>query len=321
MIIKLLEPLLVDEKIIKELSKKFKEEGYVFVAYHKKPNGIDELIERIEDADIVIIGNYPLPNDVIRKAKNLKMISVAFTGYDHIGLEAVKEKNITLCNSAGYSDISVSELSLGFAINLLRNVLEGDNSTRKRGTNKGMFGNQLYGKTVGIVGCGKIGKKTANLYNAFNCDVIGYDPYVSEEELKSNNIKKVNIDKLLSDSDVISLHLPSNEETLNFIDKEKLLKMKETAILINVARGAVVDNNALADALNEGVIRSAAIDVFDMEPPIPTEYKLLKARNTLFTPHVAYGTKESMILRAEFAFNNVYEYIDGKEMKNKINVC
>ncbi len=317
MLIKLLEPLLVEQEIIEKYKEKIESMGHNFVMYDRKPFDMQELAERIDDADIAIVASYPMPSDIIQNAKNLKMLSVAFTGMEHIGLKGAKEKGVTVCNSAGYSNIAVSELAVGLAINILRNILIGDNATRMQGTSKGLFGTILAGKTVGIIGCGKIGKKTAQLFNAFGCKVIGYTKDEEAEELKKHNIEKVDIDTLLRSSDIISLHIPAKEDTINFIDKEKLCKMKKTAILINTARGAVVDNDALAEALNKGIIRGAGIDVFDMEPPIPSEYKLLKAKNTLFTPHVAYATNESMLLRAEIAFENVFKYLEGN-VQNKI---
>ncbi len=317
MLIKLLEPLLVEQKIIEEYKSKIESMGHKFIAYNTKPIDICELEERIADADIAIISSYPVPKDIICNAQKLKLLSIAFTGVDHIGLDGAKKNNVKICNSAGYSDIAVSELAVGLSINILRKILIGDNATRRQGTSKGLFGSVLHGKTVGIVGCGNIGKRTAKLFNAFDCKVLGTSIKDTEEDLKKYKIEKVDIDTLLKNSDIVSLHIPAKEDTINFIDKEKLCKMKNTAILINTARGAVVDNGALADALNNGEIRGAGIDVFDMEPPIPSEYKLLKAKNTLFTPHIAYATEESMLLRAQIAFENVFCYLDG-DIQNEI---
>ena len=120
------------------------------------------------------------------------------------------------------------------------------------------------------------------------------------------------LDEVLKTSDIVSLHIPATAETKQFINKEKIALMKKSAILINCARGAVVDNTALAEALNAGDIAGAAIDVFDMEPPIPADYPLLSAKNTLLTPHVAFASKESMIRRANIVFDNLYAYLEGK---------
>ncbi len=317
MLIKLIEPLLVDDIVIDKFKNKLESMGHTFIQYKGKPIDIAELSKRIEGADIAIIGNFTIPRDVILNAENLKFISVAFTGVDHIDLESAKKRNIKISNAVGYSDTAVSELVIGLAINLYRKIQLADGATRHHGTSKGIIGSVLKGKTVGIIGCGRIGKETGQLFNAFGCQVIGYSPRQKEEDLEQAAIKKVDLDTLLSKSDIISLHIPANEDNINFIDKYKLSKMKKSAILINTARGAVVDNNALADALNSGEINGAGIDVFDMEPPIPKEYKLLNAKNTLFTPHIAYATKESMILRANIAFDNVLSYLNGK-LENEI---
>ncbi len=317
MLIKVLEPLLVDNLVINNFKEKLESMGHELVSYSTKPFDFTELNERCEDADIAIIGSFPMPDEVITNAKNLKLISVGFTGVDHIGLEVAKKNNIKVCNAAGYSDIAVAELVVGLTINLYRKIQLGNSATRQQGTNKGIFGSVLNGKTVGIVGCGRIGKKTAGFFNVFGCKVIGYSPSQDAETLKSHSIEKVDIDTLLSTADIISLHIPAREDTVNFINKERIGKMKKTAVLINTARGSVIDNDALADALNEERIRGAGIDVFDMEPPIPKEYKLLKAKNTLFTPHIAYATEESMILRANIVFNNVFAFLEGK-IQNEI---
>ena len=141
-------------------------------------------------------------------------------------------------------------------------------------------------------------------------NLIGYDIAENPKALELG-LKYVDIDTLMKTSDIISLHLPLNDSTRGFISKEKLSLMKETGILINCARGAVVDNNALAQILNEEKIAGAGIDVFDMEPPIPSDYPLLNAKNTILTPHVAFASHESMIIRAEIAFDNVNKYLAG----------
>lgn len=169
---------------------------------------------------------------------------------------------------------------------------------------------------MGIIGCGKIGLKTAKLFQAFGARVIAYARH-EREEVKAQGIEYVDLDTLLSESDIVSLHTPANAETKGMISAEKIAKMKPSAIFINCARGSIVDNQALADALNEGRIAGTAIDVFDMEPPIPEDYPLLHAKNTLLTPHVAFLTKESMIRRAEIEFENVVAFVEGK-VRNEV---
>lgn len=314
--ISLLEPIGIPEEMISEFSDKLKSMGHGFTYYDTKTTDVEELKRRSSGQDIVMIANNPYLDDVVRSAASLKMIAVAFTGIDHVGIEACREKNITICNCAGYSNTSVSELVLGMTINALRKFGECDAAVRSGKTSAGLIGTEIEGKTVGIIGCGQIGFKTAKLFKAFGADVIAYARH-EREEVKAEGIRYVDIDTLMSESDIISLHIPSNAETKSFIDADKIAKMKPSAIFINCARGPIVDNAALAEALNEGRIAGAAIDVFDMEPPIPQDYPLLHAKNTILTPHVAFLTKEAMIRRAETEFSNVLAYIDGKPQ----NVC
>lgn len=306
--IKLIEPLGVSKEIIEDLAKPIINAGHEFTSYETKSQDAKEQKERIEDADIAIIANSPLSSDVIRIAKQLRYISVAFAGIDHVGEEAVKEQDIQIKNAAGYCDDAVAELALGLTLGLLRNVLKGDNAVRSGGTIAGLIGNELRDKTVGIVGTGRIGERTAELFKAFKCNVIAYSrrENVQRDDL---SIQYMSLEDVMSKSDVVSLHVPLNSSTKGIINKELIDSMKSTALLVNVARGAVVDNSALALALNENRIAGAGIDVFDMEPPIPSDYPLLSAKNTILTPHVAYATDESIKRRASIAFENVYGWL------------
>jgi D-3-phosphoglycerate dehydrogenase len=317
MIIKLLEPLNIEKELLEAFEVKCRENGHLFKYFDTVANTDEELINRAEQAEIIIIANRPISNEVIRALPRLKMISVAFTGIDHVGVEACNERKILICNAAGYSDISVSELTIGLTLSVLRSISVGDVLTKSSKTIGGFIGNELRGKTVGIVGLGRIGKEVAKLFSAFGCTLLGYD--IDENHEPIQNIKYVDIDELMMVSDIVTLHFPFNKDTKKFISKQKLELMKETAVLINCARGGVVDNDALADLLNDGKIAGSGIDVFDMEPPIPNDYPLLKAKNTVLTPHVAYATKESMIKRADIVFDNVLSYIN-KHPKNVVKI-
>ena len=311
--ISLLEPIGIDKALMDELSAPLIEEGHEFIFYDNKTTDTEELYNRAKDSDIVMIANNPLPDSVIERCEKIKMLDVAFTGIDHVGQKACKEKGVVICNAAGYSNETVSELAVGMAINLLRKVNAGDKAVREGKTlaSAGLMGTELGTKTVGIIGTGRIGIMTAKLFKAFGCRVIGYSRTKKEEAVQAG-IEYTELDELLKIGDIVSLHVPSTAETKGFLSRERISLMKQTAILINCARGAVVDNEALAEALNSDKIAGAAIDVFDMEPPIPADYPLLKAKNTLLTPHVAFASKESMIRRAHIVFDNLYAYLEGK---------
>ena len=279
--------------------------GHNFTYYNAKTTDINELIKRSKDQDIVMIANNPYPGEVIEQANNLKLIAVAFAGIDHVDLKACKERNIEVLNCPNYSNVAVSELVIGLTLNLLRKINQADSTTRNSQTNSLLIGEELNNKTIGIIGLGKIGNRTADLFNAFGCKVLAYQ----RKPINNPNVTQVTLNELLSQSDIISLHIPYNEETYHFIDEDKIKMMKKDAILINCARGPVVDNIALAKALNEERIKGAGIDVFDYEPPLNADYPLLNAKNTILTPHLAYFTKEAMIKRANIEFNNVIEYL------------
>lgn len=311
MLIKLLEPLRVPESLIDELASSLKEAGHEFVYYDEKTTDTGELAERSEDADIVMIANNPYPKEAFEKAANLKLINVAFTGVDHVDQEAAKEQDVQIANAAGYSNTAVSELVLGLTIDVLRKISFGNESVRQGEEVTLYQGNEIKGKTVGIIGTGSIGLETARLFKAFGANLLGYNRS-EKEEAKKLGLEYVALDELLEQSDIVTVHLPMNAETENTLSREKLELMQESAILINAARGPIIDNDALADLLNTDKIAGAGIDVFDMEPPIPTDYPLLKAKNAVLTPHIAYLTDESMVTRAHIAFENTEKFIAGE---------
>ncbi|MBQ7644258.1 MAG: hydroxyacid dehydrogenase [Spirochaetales bacterium] len=314
--ISLLEPLGVPQSMIEELSAPIKAKGHSFTYYDTKTTDIEELKRRSAGQDIVMIANNKYPSEVVESSKDLKMLAVAFTGIDHVGLDACKKNNVLVCNCAGYSNVCVSEQAVGMAISLMRFFNTCDKTVREGGTSAGLAGTEISGKRVGLIGCGQIGTMTAKLFLAFGSEVVAY-ARTKRPEVEALGVRYVTLDELLSTSDIISLHTPNNASTKGMIGKDEIAKMKKSALFINCARGPIVDNKALADALNEGRIAGAAIDVYDMEPPIPADYPLLNAKNTLLTPHVAFLTKEAMVRRAKIEFNNVLSYLDGKPE----NVC
>ena len=314
--ISLLEPIGISQAVLDELSQGLKDRGHEFCYYDTKTTDVEELKKRTAGCDIVMIANNPYPAEVIESADALKMISVAFTGIDHIGVQACRDKDIMICNAAGYSNQTVAELVIGMAIDGLRNVAKANEVVRKGGTSAGIGGREICGRTVGIIGLGKIGLVAAKLFLAFGAKVIAYNRSQSEEA-KALGIEYKSLEEVLSESDIVSLNMPLNDSTRGFISADKIALMKPDAVFINCARGPIVDNEALAKALNEDKLGFACLDVFDMEPPIPEDYPMLHAKNTLLTPHQAFISEESMIRRAKIAFDNVYQYLDGAP----VNVC
>ncbi len=307
----LLESLGISDALLSEYAEKLAEKGHEFKAYPKDTD-ISVQIERAKDADVIMIANMPLSGEVIRACKNLKFIDVAFTGVDHVDLAAAKECGVKVSNASGYSTQSVAELAIGMMLSLLRNVPQVDARARAGQTKDGLVGTELRGKTVGIVGAGKIGQNTARICKAFGCRIIAYNPRPKEAE--EGLMEFVDLDTLTKEADIISLNCPLNDSTRGMFGKERIAMMKKTALLINVARGPVVDSQALADALNEGRIAGAGIDVFEMEPPVPTDHPLLHTPNTIVTPHVAFASKEAMVLRAEIVFDSLDKFMAGNQI-------
>lgn len=310
MLVKLLEPLNVPNEQIEKYAQEIKDLGHEFVYYDEKTTDADELAKRSEGADVIMIANNPYPTEVINQNEQLKLINVAFTGVDHVGIADANNQDIIISNAAGYADQAVAELAIGLVLDLYRGITAGDADIRQTEPYQAFQGREIAGKTVGIVGTGKIGLMTAKLFAAFGAKLIGYD--VSENpEAKELGLEYVSLDELMTQADIVSLHVPLIPSTRGMISAEKIALMKTDAILINTARGPVVDNDALADALNNGEIAAAGVDVFDMEPPIPGDYKLLNAKNTVLTPHVAFLSDESMERRAKIAFDNTVSFLKG----------
>ncbi|XMB86844.1 NAD(P)-dependent oxidoreductase [Mycoplasmatota bacterium WC44] len=309
----MLEPLSVPKSVISSLSKQLVDEGHEFISCLDSISE-EEKLYRAKDADIIIVTNGLLSEDIINAAPNLKLISVGFTGVDHIPT-ICRNKNVIVSNSQGYATIPTAELAVTLMLMRTRNVVETMNKCKTSETKTGLVGSELSYKTVGIVGTGMIGKQTAKLLKGFNVNLLGYD--ISEnKEAKEIGINYVSLEKLFKESDFISLHLPLLDSTKGLVNEELLNLMKDNAILINCARGPIIDSRALVNAINRGIIRGAGVDVYEIEPPLPTNHQLLNNDKIYTTPHIAFASKESMVRRAEIVFNNVYAYING----NPINV-
>ena len=308
-----MEPLGVSETLLQSLAEPFKAEGYELVVYGTKETNQIKLLDRVRQASIIILANQPLSGEIIRQCPNLEFISVAFTGVDHIDLEACREKGIIVSNAAGYSTQAVTELVFGLAISVLRHVLPCDGRTRTGGTKDGLPGFELHGKTFGIVGTGAIGSAVARIAKAFGCKVIAYNRS-EKPELAAEGITFTDLDTVVQEADILSLHVPLTEETRHVIDARRIDMMKDTAVLINTARGPVVDNEALAKALHARKLRGAGIDVFEVEPPIPIDHPLCDAPRTVLTPHIAFASQEAFVTRAHIVMDNIVAFLNGEPM-------
>ena len=306
------QPLGISKNYLHELSDALEKEGYTITAYESVPKDQDELGHRLSDADLAVIANYPLKKEALQQASSLQYVCVAFTGVDHVDIPYCQEKGIAVSNCAGYSTESVAELTFGLILSLYRKLKEADQATRNSKTNAGLMGIEIAGKKLGIIGTGAIGQRVADIGSAFGATVYGYN-----RSHKASNITYTDLDTLLSTCDIVTVHLPLNQETHHLLSREKLSLMKKDAILINTARGGVIDNAALAELLKEGKIAGAGIDVYDGEPPLAKDDPLLLAPHTVLAPHVGFDTEEAMQRRAIIVFDNIKSYLQGKQ-KNVI---
>lgn len=308
----LLESLAISDEVLQKYVQPFVDAGHTFIAYEKNTDQA-VIADRVRDADVIMLANMPLSGEVIDACHNLKFIDVAFTGVDHIALKHAERKKVSVSNASGYSNESVAELVIGMALSLLRNVRQVEARCRAGETKEGLVGRELRGKTVGIVGTGAIGQRAAELFHCFGCKIIACDksqkeiPYITYKELE----------EVLREADIVTLHCPLTEDTKALINRERIGLMKKGSYLINAARGPIVDSDALAEALNGGKLAGAGVDVFEVEPPLPKEHPLLHAKNMIVTPHIAFASEESMMLRAEIVFRNLEQWMQGNQM-NKI---
>ncbi|MDO5423557.1 MAG: 2-hydroxyacid dehydrogenase [Eubacteriales bacterium] len=303
----IIEPLGVQKETLLALAGQALGDAVEVVYYDTKVTDDETLIARGKDADIIVEANLPLNANVIRGFEKLKLLSVAFTGIDHVAMDACREKNVCVCNCAGYSNCAVADLVFGMLIALYRNLIPCNEVVRREGTKDGLVGFELEGKKFGVIGAGAIGTRVMRIAQAFGCEVYAYSRTVKEIP----GVTFVSLEELLSTCDVVSLHVPATPETKGLINEKTLALMKESAVLINTARGPVVDSQALADALKAGKIAGAAVDVFEMEPPVPAGHPLLGAPNLIATPHVAFATKEALEKRAVIVFENVKQWMAG----------
>ena len=296
-----LEPLGLKVSLIEEACAGLKKQGHEVVIYPDRNENIDELKRRAEGAEVIIESNIPLRKDFLDACPKLKMLSIAFTGLDHIDMEECQRRGIIVKNAAGYSTEAVAELAIAMMVDVYRKVVENDRITRECQRKGIMPGREIGGKTVGIIGMGNIGQRVAKLLNAYGCKVLAWNRTPKTVE----GVTFVDKETMLKESDIVTLHIALNNETRDFITVKELQLMKPSAILINTARGPVVNEQALADALKSGVIAGAATDVYGAEPPLKQDNPLFDAPNLVMLPHIGFATEEAFILRLGIVIKNL----------------
>ena len=292
----------------------------------------EKLFSYLQKADIVI-GDYTMQIRITREMcqamHKVKLIMQPSTGYDHIDVDACTEKGIPLANIGGANTVSVAEYTVMAALALLRRLVEAhERTTRGEWAQREMMWKtfELNGKTWGVIGLGRIGREVATRVRAFNVKLIYYDKIRFPREVEERyGAEYAPLHELLRESDVVSIHVPLTPETKNLINERELKMMKPTAILINTSRGEVVNEEALARALDEGWISGAAVDVYSREPiepehPLLKLIKLKKDVNLILTPHIAGATTESSVRIGEVVLENIVRVLKGEKPINVVNM-
>ena len=272
----------------------------------------EQIAEKIGNFNVVVVrGRTKLVKELIEKADNCQIIARVGVGLDNIDEDAAKVKNIRVINAVEGAITAVAELVVGLMLSMAREIPRADREIRNGNwIKKEMMGSELKGKYLGIIGLGNIGKRLGRLARALNMNIIGYDIVPINDELsKEVGLMKADLDTLLASSDYVSLHVPLLDSTKHMINAEKLRLMKKTAHIVNTSRGGVIDEEALYNALKDGNLESAALDVFEIEPA--TGNKLANLPNFIATPHIGAQTKEAQSLAANVIAEKIIQLLRG----------
>ncbi|NLN14307.1 MAG: D-2-hydroxyacid dehydrogenase [Tissierellia bacterium] len=282
--------------------------------------GADLIIDRARDADVILTNKTPLSREILENLPKLKYIGVLATGYNIIDIEAAKERGIVVTNIPNYGTTAVAQMTIALLLELCNRV-----GVHSDSVFKGEWSNnidwcywkfplvELDGKTMGIIGYGRIGQATARVAEALGMKIMAYSP--SKRKQAGNNVEFADLDTIFREADVVSLHCPLTESNRGMINKESIGKMKDGVMIINTARGPLIVEEDLAEALNSGKVAGAALDVVSVEP-IEEDNPLLKAKNCIITPHIAWAAKETRARLMNIAADNLEKFIEG----NPINV-
>ena len=272
----------------------------------------EKILETVSNYNIIIVrSRTTITKEIIDKANNCKIIARVGVGLDNVDQDAAKAKNIRVINAVEGAMNAVAELVLGLMLSLARQTARGDRGIRSgKWLKKELMGTELRGKYLGIIGMGNIGKRLGRLAKALNMNIIGYDVIPIDEEFsKEVGLMKADLNTLLQSSDYISIHVPLLDSTYHLIDAQKMETMKKTAKIINTSRGGVIDEDALYDALKNGKLGGAALDVFEKEPA--TNHKLTELENVILTPHIGAQTKEAQSLAANVIGEKIIQILRG----------
>jgi len=281
----------------------------------------EELISLIPEYEVLLVRSETKVNgEIVAAGKRLKLIGRAGTGVDNIDVNAATKSGILVLNVPGGNTIAAAEHTFALLLALARNIPQGDASLKQGKWERSKFvGSELYGKTLSLLGLGRVGKEVALKALAFGMRVLAFDPYVSFEYAKNIGVKLVNFEEALKEADFLSLHLPLNEQTKGLINRNTISQMKDGVRIVNCARGGIIEEEALIEALKSGKVTSAALDVFSKEPP-PPDSPFLKLENVIVTPHLGASTEEAQERVAQEIAQAVIDYFEKNVIYNAVNL-
>lgn len=331
---------------VKEIEHKFLEENkpdeceFIYISSPLSKDSQSE-IEFAKDAEILsVFTSSRVSGNLLEKFPKLKLITTRSTGFNNVDLEYCTQKGINVCNVPAYGEVTVAEYAFALLLNVIRKVNTAYFDLKKGEINLEKYrGKDLQGKTIGIIGMGSIGSHTAKIAYGFGMNILTYDPLPNEALREKLGVKYVELDELYKSSDIISLHAPSKKENFHMINDEAFSRMKDGVIIINTARGEIMDTNALYRALLSGKVAGAGLDVLECEEIIAHEelflskidcvdknclaktlinHKLLDMPNVVVTPHIAFDTEEAVYRILQTTMTNINSYVHGK-IVNKVN--
>ncbi|WP_434629407.1 phosphoglycerate dehydrogenase [Thermoanaerobacterium thermosaccharolyticum] len=276
------------------------------------PLNENELKELIKDVDGVIVGIDKLTKDVLNKAEKLKVITKYGVGLDNIDVDYAKKLGIKITYTPGANKDSVADLVFALMLGLSRDLLKLDSTVRNNKWNK-IIGTEVYGKTIGIIGTGNIGKCVAKRAKGFDMNILAYDINKDYKYAEEIGMKYVDLETLLKESDYITLHIPLTSDMHHLIDEKELDMMKPTAYIINTSRGEIINEEALYKALKEKRIAGAALDVYEVEPPVNN--KFLQLENVILSPHCGASTKDAIFRMSMMAVEGLKSVLENKKPK------
>jgi D-3-phosphoglycerate dehydrogenase / 2-oxoglutarate reductase len=284
-----------------------------FDVIHVDDSSSEAFLERLKACDALVVRSATeVGSEMIDRASELKAIGRAGVGIDNVDLNSATARGIAVFNSPGGNTIAAAEMTMALMLSLIRKIPAAEQSVRDGKWDRAAFkGNELKGRTLGLIGAGRIGGEVATRCQAFGMDCIVYDPYLTQDRAEEINVRLVDLDNILDDADVISIHVPLTDETRGLVDEKALSRMRNGVFVINASRGGVIHEPALADALKSGEIAGAALDVYEQEP-LPDDSPLRDVPNLVLTPHLAGSTAEAQVeVAREIAVSIMRSLLDG----------